>query len=45
MLVKLFLWLVPEKYLLNVGIWDEIKGEPMNLEALEFDRRNSSCNT
>ncbi len=30
-----------EKFLINHGIWDECNGDPMNICAEEFDRRNS----
>lgn len=40
-ITRIILRLVPEKYLLKHGLWDEHSGDPVNLEAEEFDRRDA----
>lgn len=40
-ITRIILMMVPEKYLLKHGLWDEHSGDPVNLEAEEFDRRDA----
>lgn len=39
-IARALLRLAPESYLMKHGLWDECSGDPINLEAQEFDRRD-----
>lgn len=41
-ITRFILRFVSEKYLLKHGLWDECSGDPVNLEAEEFDRRDAA---